>query len=428
MGVVMYNILSLDGGGSWAIIQVMTLQKLYGDEAPGSHVLKNFDLVVANSGGSIVAAALFLDMKLSAIRALFESRAERRKLFVALPFGKIATLAGLGPRYETAAKLAGLRAVFGADSAITLDQAAERINKLNKKRSELVIVGYQYDRDRAKFFRSNPSSLASGSGSSATVTLAEAVHASTNAPINYFEEPARVRIGDRDILFWDGGVTGFNNPVLAGLTEAKANGIASAEIHVLSLGTGNTFLPLADARSVEYRFLLAQPKEPNPATDIQKLATSVLADPPDSATFMAHVMLDGKTSSDAAKPVTNGPVVRLNPLIQPVLASRDGRDYWILPRMVRGPDHKWGQFPREAQPALDDDRFEALVEMDMDATEDREVSLIRRFAEEWMADHIPNQPVRADGRLDCQIGHRWFSEGLSQAIGYFGPAAQRAVA
>ena len=243
----MYNILSLDGGGSWAIIQVMTLQKLYGDDAPGSHVLKNFDLVVANSGGSIVAAALFLDMKLSTIRALFESRAERRKLFVSLPFGSITTLAGLGPRYEAAAKLAGLRAVFGADSAITLDQAAERINTQNKKprRSELLIVGYQYDRDRAKFFRSNPASLASGSGSSAAVTLAEAVHASTNAPINYFEEPAKVRIDGRDVLFWDGGVTGFNNPVLAGLTEAKANGIASADIHVLSLGTGNTFLPLA---------------------------------------------------------------------------------------------------------------------------------------------------------------------------------------
>ena len=337
----------------------MTLQKLYGDDAPGSHVLKNFDLVAANSGGSIVAAALFLDMKLSTIRALFETRAERRKMFAPLPFGSITTLAGLGPRYEAAAKLAGLRAVFGADSAITLDQAAERINTQNKKprRSELLIVGYQYDRDRAKFFRSNPASLASGSGSSAAVTLAEAVHASTNAPINYFEEPAKVRIDGREVLFWDGGVTGFNNPILAGLTEAKANGIASAEIHALSLGTGNTFLPLADARSAEFRFLLAQPKEPNPATDIQKLATSVLADPPDSATFMAHVMLDGKTSSDAANPVTTGPVVRLNPLIQPVLASRDGRDYWILPRAVRGPDQKWGQFPREADPALDDDRF-----------------------------------------------------------------------
>lgn len=424
----MYNILSLDGGGSWAIIQVMTLQKLYGDDAPGSHVLKNFDLVAANSGGSIVAAALFLDMKLSTIRALFEARAERRKMFASLPFAKITTLAGLGPRYEAAAKLVGLRAVFGADSAITLDQAAERIKTKNGKRSELLIVGYQYDRDRAKFFRSNPASLASGSGSSAAVTLAEAVHASTNAPINYFEEPAKVSIDGREVLFWDGGVTGFNNPILAGVTEAKANGVPSADIHVLSLGTGNTFLPLADARSAEFRFLLAQTKESNPATDIQKLATSVLADPPDSATFMAHVILDGKTSSDATNPVTTGPVVRLNPLIQPVLSTRDGRDFWILPRAVPGPDQKWGQFPREAAPALDDDRFEALVEMDMDAVEDREVSLIRRFAEEWMADHIPNQPVRADSRLDCQIGHRWFSQGLSQAVGYFGPPAHRAVA
>ena len=126
---------------------------------------------------------------------------------------------------------------------------------------------------------------------------------------------------------------------------------------------------------------------------------------------MAHVMLDGKTSSDAAKPVTNGPVVRLNPLIQPVLASRDGRDYWILPRACAGrttsgassratPSRPWtmtGSRPWSrwtwTRPRID------------------EVSLIRRFAEVWMADHIPNQPVRADGRLDCQIGHRWFSAG-----------------
>lgn len=426
----MYNILSLDGGGSWALIQVMTLQKLYGDEAPGSHVLKNFDLVVANSGGSITAAALFLDMKLSTIRKLFETRSERRKIFVALPLGRLTRLAGLGPRYDAAAKLKGLRAVFGADSHITIGDAAERINKQNQKpkRTELVIVSYQYDRDRAKFFRSNPGSAASGSASSSMVTLAEAVHASTNAPINYFDEPAKVRIDNRDVLFWDGGVTGFNNPVMAGIIEAKAAGIASADIHVLSLGTGNTFMPLVDPKSAEHRCLVAQAKESNLATDLQKLASSILADPPDAASFIAHVMLDGKTSGSAADPVTTGPVVRLNPLIQPVLASRDGSDYWILPRNVRGPDHKWGEFPRDARPALDDDRFEELVEMDMDAVEDDEVALIRTFAELWMDDRIPNQPVRADGRLDCQIGHRWFSQGLAQAIHYFGPTRQRAVA
>ncbi|HET6160773.1 MAG TPA: patatin-like phospholipase family protein [Dongiaceae bacterium] len=426
----MYNILSLDGGGSWAIIQVMTLQRLYGDDAPGSHVLKNFDLVVANSGGSIVAAALFLDMKLSKIRQLFETRSERTKIFVSLPFGPITHELGIGPRYDAAAKLKGLRAVFGADSGIKLNDAADKINKLNKKekRTELVIVGYQYDRERAKFFRSNPASLASGSGSTAAVTLAEAVHASSNAPINYFDKPANVRIDNRDVQFWDGAITGFNNPVMAGVIEAKANGIANADIHVLSIGTGNTFLPLVDLKSAEHKILVAQPEKSDLPNDLQKLASSILADPPDAASFIAHVMLDGKISGNAARPVTTGPIVRLNPLIQPVLASRDGSDFWILPRTVRGPDHTWGQFPRDAQPALDKDRFEALVKMDMDAVEDKEVRLIREFAQLWMDDHIPNQSVRVDGRLDCQIGHRWFSQGLSQAIDYFGPVEQRAVA
>ena len=50
--------------------------------------------------------------------------------------------------------------MFGADSHITIGDAAERINRQNQKpqRTELVIVSYQYDRDRAKFFRSNPDS------------------------------------------------------------------------------------------------------------------------------------------------------------------------------------------------------------------------------------------------------------------------------
>jgi hypothetical protein len=339
-------------------------------------------------------------------------------------------LAGLGPRYDAAAKLAGLRNVFGQDSHITLDGAARKINQQNnkEKRTELVIVGYQYDRERAKFFRSNPASLASGSGSSAMVTLAEAVHASSNAPINYFDEPAKVRIDDRDVPFWDGAITGFNNPVMAGIIEAKANGVASANIHVLSIGTGNMFLPMVNPHSAEHAILVTQPEEPKLTTDVQKLASSILCDPPDAASFIAHVMLDGKISGDAADPVTTGPVVRLNPLIQPVLASRDGRDYWILPRNVRGPDHKWGQFPRDAAAALNEDTFEELVKMDMDAVEDNEVRLIKAFAELWLADRIPNQPVRADGRLDCQIGHRWFSQGLAQAINYFGPTQQRAVA
>ena len=49
-----YRILSLDGGGTWALIQVKTLISLYGGDTPGQTILQDFDLIAANSGGSIV--------------------------------------------------------------------------------------------------------------------------------------------------------------------------------------------------------------------------------------------------------------------------------------------------------------------------------------------------------------------------------------
>ncbi|MDE3084467.1 MAG: patatin-like phospholipase family protein, partial [Verrucomicrobiota bacterium] len=61
-----HRILSLDGGGSWALIEVRALLALYGDVS-GREVLSKFDLVSANSGGSIVAAALAGGWKLSEI-------------------------------------------------------------------------------------------------------------------------------------------------------------------------------------------------------------------------------------------------------------------------------------------------------------------------------------------------------------------------
>lgn len=45
-----YSILSLDGGGSWALIQVKILQQRYGMDAGGHEILRKYDLVIANSG------------------------------------------------------------------------------------------------------------------------------------------------------------------------------------------------------------------------------------------------------------------------------------------------------------------------------------------------------------------------------------------
>ena len=66
-----YRILSLDGGGRWSLISVMALQRIFGEQARGHDVLKNFDLVAANSGGSIVLGALAENMSLDELLDLF---------------------------------------------------------------------------------------------------------------------------------------------------------------------------------------------------------------------------------------------------------------------------------------------------------------------------------------------------------------------
>ena len=83
----------------------------------------------------------------------------------------------------------------------------------------LLVTAYDYDRERAAFFRSNDKSAAQSPAPHVGATLAEAVHASTNVPIFAFDEPAEVR-GRR---YWDGGLAGYNNPVLAAVVEAMTN-------------------------------------------------------------------------------------------------------------------------------------------------------------------------------------------------------------
>lgn len=46
---MVYRILSLDGGGTWSLIQVKALIALYSKDTSGHAVLRDFDLVAADS-------------------------------------------------------------------------------------------------------------------------------------------------------------------------------------------------------------------------------------------------------------------------------------------------------------------------------------------------------------------------------------------
>ena len=147
----------------------------------------------------------------------------------------------LGPKYDTQKKRSGLLKFMPDLGSMKLTEIPQRIKQANGQLTHFLIVAFDYDWKRAKFFRSNPDSLANSSGPT-DATLAEAIHASSTALVNYFNAPARlpgtVNRGNR---FWDGGVTGDNNPVLAAVTEALANGqgrIAHQDLPILSIGTG----------------------------------------------------------------------------------------------------------------------------------------------------------------------------------------------
>jgi hypothetical protein len=263
----------------------------------------------------------------------------------------------------------------------------------------LVIVAFDYYRRRATFFRSNVGSL---SGGVSEVTLAQAVHASSNAPVNYFDDPAKV-LGR---LYWDGGVTGFNNPILAGLTEALSIGtVTHDQIDVRSIGTGSVVLPQAPAplpAGVD-PVLWEEYASTWLGRQLTEMTKSILADPPDSASYIAYVTLGGVVPSPGAEPMPGArrspgplPVVRLNPLIQP-LHDPQAPGGFVLP------------------PRLSSTQFKKLRKLDMDAILDEEVDLIKMLADLWLAGRsdIPNQPIRWNRTtFAVEIGHRWAADAI----------------
>jgi hypothetical protein len=174
--------------------------------------------------------------------------------------------------------------------------------------------------------------------------VAEAIHASTNAPVNYFDAPAK--IAERSERYWDGAVAGCNNPVLAAVTEAIGKQQKPMDIVALSIGTGSVVLTLPQP---------GQPPSPyvTPVIhswllpDLCKLATAIIDEPPDIATFLAHVMTG---SGIGLNDLADSRIVRMNPLISPV---KDATGAWSAPAgMTAG-------------------QFDYLAHLDIDAIEEK---------------------------------------------------------
>jgi hypothetical protein len=401
------RVLSLDGGGSWAILQVQALRNIFPQAQTGHDVLRQFDYVAANSGGTIVLAALIENIPLSQIEALFLDETARRAIFFKLPWWKrIPRLIGLGPRYDSEEKIKGLLARMPTHGNTPITDLSTMVRASTGQGFDFLMTTFDYDRRRAVFQRSDPNSMASSGaaplvqGQRLVPTLAEAVHSATNAPVEFFDKPARYLLWDsalnpaanRHRRFWDGAIGGYNNPTLAGLVEvlARPNGPAQNAISVLSLGTASVSLPWRLHYPNAPGMLVQDLPEQGLLRDIKALAMAIVDDPPDAASFIAHVWLGGALPAPGAPPVVDGPVVRMNPLVQPL---RTVNGNLVLPQGVSSSD------------------FEKLRELEMDAIEQDDVLLIQRFGQRWLADDVTNQAVRANSfTLAPQIGFNRFSD------------------
>jgi len=222
---------------------------------------------------------------------------------------------GIGPKYSASAKLPAIDSPLAGSMQNVVGPSGSPVH--------LLIVGFDYDRNRAVFFRSAFAGRPGwGDGQPANVTFAAAVHASTNAPVNYFDAPASLPgAADR---FWDGGITGCNNPAVTAVIEAAVLGHSPKDVRMLSIGTGSVALPLAIPGASASPLEAARPSS-SLATDLKKLATAILDDPPDAATFIAHAT----TGANAGlQPPVISRVVRMSPLMSPLPAQAAG---WMPP-------------------------------------------------------------------------------------------------
>lgn len=391
-----YRILSLDGGGTWALIQVRALMRLYSPDTTGHKVLQDFDLVAANSGGSIVLGALLENLQLETILRLFEEETIRRSIFSktsCLEDQLLRDLTKFGPKYNAEKKLPALQSVLPEKGDVRLPNVAMGIRRPGAATDlSLLIIAFDYDRNRARFFRSSPSGGGSwGNGDACEDTLAEAIHASTNAPVNYFDAPASfVELpSDQLARYWDGAVTGCNNPILAGVTEAITRQVNPLDIRALSIGTASVALPWRQPGDPVSPYTQSTSKT-GFVNDLHKLATSILDDPPDVATFLAHVMTGSGIGLN--KPPADSRIVRMNPLISPVKSG----ETWAAP------------------PPMTEQDFTYLASLDMDAVEQKQVDAISQYVDLWLADSAPNQPIRMDGdTLTPELGQSRFSDALA---------------
>jgi len=273
-----------------------------------------------------------------------------------------------GPKYSSKRKREAFENLFPEVNRIQMEELPKLVGKESLK---FVVSTYDALNNRAKFFKSYGSQKKNYD----SVRLTQAIHGSSNAPVQYFDFPARFKAKGTEIFYelWDGALGGFNNPVLAGIIEVFKLGIDLSKIKVISLGTSNTLMSLTDKKkfwkwkqiAIKYRRKKLHMNKLAPQfkffkTTVLNQAKTILYQPPDTANYIAMMFLKATTGL-----LPNDNFIRLSPLIH-FDSNSDGKTIPLINK---------------------------LYELDMDLTKDSEVSLLFDCFDSWKKGKIYNQPI-----------------------------------
>ena len=195
------KLLALDGGGIRGILSLEILRKLEeqlrsatGDQ--NYRLADYFDFIAGNSTGAIIAATLAVGMSVDDVLGFYERSGSSM-------FEKAHVWKRLQNRYDSEPLAEQLRAVLGADT--TLGSPNIKTLLLLMMRNATTDSPWPvWNNPYAKFNHSDLPDC------NLKLPLWQLARASAAAPI-YFA-PETIRIGDRDFVFVDGGITVYNNP------------------------------------------------------------------------------------------------------------------------------------------------------------------------------------------------------------------------
>lgn len=364
-------------------------------------MLKKFDLVIANSGGSIVLAALAENYSIDKAISLFKDKEHRERIFhensfrdrfFPVDYLRFFGL-GFGPKYSAKKKKEAFEHLFPEIDKV---QMAELPRLIGKESLKIIVCTYDALNNRAKFFKSYSTS----NHGYDSVRLTQAINGSSNAPVQYFDFPARFKAKESDIFYelWDGALGGFNNPILAGIIEAYKLGVALKKIRIISIGTSNSLMSKDAKKSFwnwkqvalkfrrkKFSFSKLKPQAKFFTATVLNQAKTILYQPPDTANYIAMMFLKATTGLSL-----DDHIIRLSPLI-----------------------HFDMDTPQDVIPLI-----EKLYLLDMDVTKEEDVDSLLACFEAWKTGKLYNQPIefkveRTNDLVFLQ-GDKWYQDGMDR--------------